>query len=125
MTASGRKAAWREQRAAGTLAAGLFQGDAGARLASLTLKNDIKSRNLRETDLGDAVDDDAPTIAVPAFAGGARANDAEEEDDVVQLPADAEDSNVSDAETDLGASEFGAVRYWGSSIDASLVPDDA
>ena len=111
--------------AAGTLAAGLFQGDAGARLASLTLKNDIKSRNLRETDLGDAVDDDAPTIAVPAFAGGARANDAEEEDDVVQLPADAEDSSVSDAETDLGASEFGAVRYWGSSIDASLVPDDA
>ena len=33
-------------------------------------------------------------------------------------------AGASDADA-LGASEFGAVRYWGSSIDASLVPDDA
>jgi hypothetical protein len=35
---------------------------------------------------------------------------------------------VADADDDdadaLVASEFGAVRYWGSSIDTSLVPDD-
>jgi hypothetical protein len=34
-------------------------------------------------------------------------------------------ADADDADADaLGASEFGAVRYWGSSIDTSLVPDD-
>ena len=34
-------------------------------------------------------------------------------------------ADADDADADaLGASEFGAVRYWGSSIDTSPVPDD-
>ena len=67
-----------------------------------------------------------PGTAAEPFAGDA------EEDDVVLAEEDEGDegddassgAGASDADA-LGASEFGAVRYWGSSIDASLVPDDA
>jgi serine/threonine-protein phosphatase 6 regulatory subunit 3 len=113
---------------AASIAAGLFQGDAGARLASLMLKNE--SRSVREEG-ADA--NDEPAAGAPAFATAAEpfAGDAEE-DDVVLAEEDEGDegddassgAGASDADA-LGASEFGAVRYWGSSIDASLVPDDA
>jgi serine/threonine-protein phosphatase 6 regulatory subunit 3 len=131
------------------IAAGLFQGDAGARLASLTLKNESYGQRVLDSELdanlsnlaveGVSSDDadDAPTVPVPAFAGTI-AGDADE-DDVVLADEDvcdaAEDKRLSgtvvavaDADDDdadaLVASEFGAVRYWGSSIDTSLVPDD-
>jgi serine/threonine-protein phosphatase 6 regulatory subunit 3 len=130
------------------IAAGLFQGDAGARLASLTLKNESYGQRVLDSELdanetlaveGVSSDDadDAPTVPVPAFAE-TLAGDADE-DDVVLADEDvcdaAEDKRASgtvvavadadDADADaLVASEFGAVRYWGSSIDTSLVPDD-
>ena len=113
---------------AASIAAGLFQGDAGARLASLMLKNE--PRSVREEG-ADA--DDERTVGAPAFATAAEpfAGDAEEDD--VVLAEEDEGDEVDDASSGagasdsdaLGASEFGAVRYWGSSIDASLVPDDA
>ena len=133
------------------IAAGLFQGDAGARLASLTLKNESYGQrvleNLENRDANEnlAVSpgvssedaDDAPTVPVPAFAG-TLAGDADEDDvvladEVVGDEAEEEnaagtvvvDAGADDADADaLVASEFGAVRYWGSSIDTSLVPDD-
>ena len=123
------------------VAAGLFQGNAGARLASLTLKNESRATettvdsgavrsegNPSEPNepkaLGDAADD-APTETAPAFVGGATISDDAEEDDVVLAAAEA-DAPAFESDADaLGASEFGAARYWGSSIDASLVPDDA
>jgi hypothetical protein len=77
--------------------------------------------------------DDERTVGAPAFATAAEpfAGDAEEDD--VVLAEEDEGDEVDDASSGagasdsdaLGASEFGAVRYWGSSIDASLVPDDA
>ena len=113
---------------AASIAAGLFQGDAGARLASLMRKNESRSVHEEGADANDE-----PTTGVPAFATAAEpfAGDAEE-DDVVLAEEDEGDegddassgAGASDADA-LGASEFGAVRYWGSSIDASLVPDDA
>jgi serine/threonine-protein phosphatase 6 regulatory subunit 3 len=131
------------------IAAGLFQGDAGARLASLTLKNESYGQRVLDSELdanetlaveGVSSDDadDAPTVPVPAFAG-TLAGDADEDDVVLAdedvFRSEAEDKRLSgtvvavadadDADADaLGASEFGAVRYWGSSIDTSLVPDD-
>ena len=113
---------------AASIAAGLFQGDAGARLASLMRKNESRSVHEEGADANDE-----PTTGVPAFATAAEpfAGDAEE-DDVVLAEEDEGDegddassgAGASDADA-LGASEFGAVRYWGSSIDASLVPEDA
>jgi hypothetical protein len=117
-------------------------------LASLTLKNESYGQRVLDSELdanetlaveGVSSDDadDAPTVPVPAFAE-TLAGDADE-DDVVLADEDvcdaAEDKRASgtvvaiadadDADADaLVASEFGAVRYWGSSIDTSLVPDD-
>ena len=131
------------------IAAGLFQGDAGARLASLTLKNESYGQRVLDDENLDANEnlavegvssedaDDAPTVPVPAFAG-TLAGDADEDDVVLadEVAGDeAEEKNAAgtvvvdagadDADADaLVASEFGAVRYWGSSIDTSLVPDD-
>ena len=139
----------------------MFQGDAGARLASLTLKNESYGQRVLDDENLDANEnlavssdvssedaDDAPTVPVPAFAGTLAENLADEDDVVLadevagdlvcKIGDEAEEKNAAgpfvvveagaddaDADADaLVASEFGAVRYWGSSIDTSLVPDD-
>ena len=173
-------------------AAGLFQGDASARLASLTLSNALAGAEdddddeeggegggtaaetagfaetiLRLQTLGedfddsggfssseededdvvlgddDDADENAPTVAVPAFAPtgeddvrtGAESPSAETFSrmparSVRALHSDAETAGAAKAEPvehdeDEPASEFASVRYWGAAIDDSLVPDDA
>ena len=173
-------------------AAGLFQGDASARLASLTLSNALAGAEdddddeeggegggtaaetagfaetiLRLQTLGenfddsggfssseededdvvlgddDDADENAPTVAVPAFAPtgeddvrtGADSPSAETFSrvparSVRALHSDAETAGAAKAEPvehdeDEPASEFASARYWGAAIDDSLVPDDA
>ena len=69
-------------------AAGLFQGDAGARLASLTLKDYSSEED-------DEVDGDADTIAVPSgpFGATTTAAAADDDDDVLLVDSDDDDSD--------------------------------
>jgi hypothetical protein len=65
----------------------LFQGDAGARLASLTLKDYSSEED-------DEVDGDADTIAVPSGPFGATTTAAaDDDDDVLLVDSDDDDSD--------------------------------
>ena len=106
------------------LAAGLFQGDAGARLASLTLSNgaedDVNSSD-DDSSSDPLFDENAPTVPVPSFAA------VNQNDDDVLLGSD-DDEDKAESTTQESVDEipveFGSVQFWGASIDTSLVPDD-
>jgi serine/threonine-protein phosphatase 6 regulatory subunit 3 len=129
-------------------AALLFQGDANARLASLTLGNGAGHPDVMIEEVGEEMDPyddddlDADTVEVPASvmsmfrAGGPSpetVGGAQDDDDEVNL-ADSDDDeiiNSPDAKTERVEhdsptlmKEYGASNFWGSSIDDSLVPDD-
>lgn len=129
-------------------AALLFQGDANARLASLTLGNGAGHPDVMIEEIGEEMDPyddddlDADTTEVLASvmsmfrAGGPSpetVGGAQDDDDEVNL-ADSDDDeiiNSPDAKTERVEhdsptlmKEYGASNFWGSSIDDSLVPDD-
>ena len=132
-------------------AALLFQGDANARLASLTLGRnnhpDVMIEELGEemdSDGGDPDDDDADTVQVPASVvslfgrsslGGEGGGTAGDDDDVVLADSDDEGQTLSPKSPDARSEkvehdapelmrEYGSSNFWGSAIDDSLVPDD-
>ena len=131
-------------------AALLFQGDANARLASLTLGRnnhpDVMIEELGEEmdSAGGDPDDDADTVEVPASVvslfgrsslGGEGGGAAGDDDDVVLADSDDEGQTLSPKSPDARSEkvehdapelmrEYGSSNFWGSAIDDSLVPDD-
>jgi len=110
-------------------AAGLFRGDAGSRFATLALTNDDDFASVFVPGT-DAVPEETASFASNGFVVDDDRAVLEEDDlnsaEALRSPAADSFENAKTSPTESSdASEFGSVRYWGSSIDASLVPDDA